>query len=281
MPVVGLSDYAGDKKKKTKKEEDDESKRNELYTGGNRRGGGGSGLSVIGPPDDDDNVDDDDSESEDNDLKGDVGKMFSRAQQEKEVPPASAPKRVITMYRNGFTVDDGPFRSLVDPANLPFLRDVAEGLVPRELEESAEARNGGAFHLELVDRRGEEWQPPSFTAFGGSGQSLGTTASAPYTEPEKKEEVVAEVKEEESPISVDATRPTTTLQIRLANGTRLKEKFNLTHTVSDLETLVRARSGTNSNFALLSGYPPKPLILKNQTIQDAQLQNASLSQKLI
>lgn len=35
------------------------------------------------------------------------------------------------MYANGFTVDDGPFRTLEDPANEPFLRDLARGYVTK------------------------------------------------------------------------------------------------------------------------------------------------------
>jgi len=264
MPVVGLNDYVGDKKK-AKKEEEDESKRNELYTGGNRRGGGGSGLSVIGPSSDD-------SEDDEEELKGDVGKMFSRAQQHKD--EVSAPKRVVTMYKNGFTVDDGEFRSLHDPANLPFLRDVAEGLVPRELEESADS---GAFHLELVDRRGEEWQPPSFTAFGGAGQTLGTTATTASAPPPVAAVPAAPV---EAPLlQVDASQPTTTLQIRLSSGQRLKETLNLTHTVADLEALVRNRAPTDRAFALLAGYPPKALADKTLSLKEAGLDNAAVSQK--
>lgn len=48
-------------------------------------------------------------------------------------PPAegggASPARTITMYNGGFTVDDGPFRRLDDPANKDFLRDLAEGWV--------------------------------------------------------------------------------------------------------------------------------------------------------
>jgi len=37
---------------------------------------------------------------------------------------------VVTLYANGFTVDDGPFRSLVDPANKPFVDAMNQGFVP-------------------------------------------------------------------------------------------------------------------------------------------------------
>lgn len=44
-------------------------------------------------------------------------------------PPSSegASRRTITMYRNGFVVDDGPFRPLEDPENVRFLRDINSG----------------------------------------------------------------------------------------------------------------------------------------------------------
>jgi SEP domain len=35
----------------------------------------------------------------------------------------------IYMYRQGFVVDDGPFRRLDDPANETFLKDLAKGSV--------------------------------------------------------------------------------------------------------------------------------------------------------
>lgn len=36
-------------------------------------------------------------------------------------PPQAAPRHVVHLYRNGFTVDNGPLRSYHDPANAPFL----------------------------------------------------------------------------------------------------------------------------------------------------------------
>ncbi len=33
----------------------------------------------------------------------------------------------ITMYQSGFTVDNGPYRLLDDPANAPFLENLASG----------------------------------------------------------------------------------------------------------------------------------------------------------
>lgn len=232
---MGLSDLNNAAK------EDEE--RNELYTGGNRRGGGGSGLSVIGPDDD-------------------VESMFARATS--EGPSSETPKRVITMYANGFTVDDGPFRALDDPENAPFLSDVAKGLVPRELEDSVQSSS----HFELVDRRGELYTPPSFTAFAGAGQTLGTEPAA---------DLPTVTATGDQP-TVDADQPTTTIQVRLANGTRLRATLNLSHTVADLEAYVRANSDSHA-FVLLAGYPPVRLDDKDKSILDAGLKGASVTQK--
>lgn len=39
-------------------------------------------------------------------------------------------------------------------------------------------------------------------------------------------------------LNVDASQPTTSIQIRLADGSRLSGRFNLTHTINDLRTYV-------------------------------------------
>ncbi len=41
--------------------------------------------------------------------------------------------RKITLYRNGFTVDDGPLRDLESPENKQFLASLSDGYIPREV----------------------------------------------------------------------------------------------------------------------------------------------------
>lgn len=38
----------------------------------------------------------------------------------------------LKTYRNGFIVNDGPFRSLDDPVNQKFMNEVNKGYIPRE-----------------------------------------------------------------------------------------------------------------------------------------------------
>lgn len=40
----------------------------------------------------------------------------------------------LTKWRNGFQIDDGPFRDLSAPENQKFMEEVEEGYIPKELE---------------------------------------------------------------------------------------------------------------------------------------------------
>mmetsp|Transcript_8810 Transcript_8810/g.26684 ORF Transcript_8810/g.26684 Transcript_8810/m.26684 type:complete len:252 (-) Transcript_8810:63-818(-) len=249
MPIATLFD---DKKE----DEPDDEDRNELYTGGNRQGGGGSGLAVVGP--EGDGPDDP------------VARMFRQARQnaaDGAAPAEGGGRTVVTVYANGFTVGDGPFRpSEGDPANEAFLRDVGRGLVPRELEESAQ---GGAVNLELVDKRGDTYEPPAYVAFAGGGQTLSSGAPA----------AGAVLSGSCPPPVVDAAQPTTTIAIRLASGKRVKATLNLSHTVEQLDALVRSEHPGPEAYVLLAGFPPKPLADPKQTIEAAGLKGASVTQK--
>jgi len=83
---------------------------------------GGSGVNVLGPPGPNDNHDD--------------GSLFGRiragaAAADALVTSSSAVARTVTIYRNGFTVDNGPLRDPAAPENASFLGDLARGRVPR------------------------------------------------------------------------------------------------------------------------------------------------------
>ena len=179
---------------------------------------------------------------------------------------------MVTVYANGFTVGDGPFRaSEGDPGNEAFLRDISRGLIPRELE--AQASEGGAFNLELVDKRGEEYEAPAYVAFSGGGQTLRSDAPAAGA-------VLGSGDAVDKPV-VDDAAPKTTLQIRLANGKRIRATLNLTHTVRHLDAYVREESGSDAAaYVLLAGFPPAPLADPDATLEAAGLKGASVTQKL-
>jgi UBX domain-containing protein 1 len=167
------------------------------------------------------------------------------------------------MYRDGFVVDDGPYRRLDDPANAEFLRSLAMGRTPQELIADAE---GGDVTVGLVDKRNEEYVE-QFRSFSGQGATLGSTVSGNTLDPSELPE----------PGEVDASRPTTSIAVRLPDGKRKVVKINLDSSVLQLAT--HLRSSVDGPFQIVSGFPPKPLEDFAATVEAAGLKGAQVQIK--
>ncbi|CAB9503091.1 NSFL1 cofactor p47 [Seminavis robusta] len=231
------------------KEDEEEDNTNNRYVGGIGARGGGSGLAV--EPNHDEEADPRDS-------------VFSQAE---NVGPGGAGeevRRTITMYRNGFIVDDGPYRRLDDPANAEFLRSLAQGVTPRELLSEGDVTVG------LIDKRSEEYIE-KFQSFSGAGASLGTKT----TGEEGGSDTVDPATLPPQPPAVDASQPTTSIQVRLPNGKRKVVKINLSSSVTDLAA--HLRDVASGRFRLLAGFPPAPITDLTQSVEAAGLKGASVS----
>ncbi|KAA8515553.1 hypothetical protein F0562_018836 [Nyssa sinensis] len=184
----------------------------------------------------------------------------------------------IVFWRNGFTVNDGPLRRLDDPENEPFLESIRKSECPKELE-PADRRS--SVHVNLI-RREENCPEPEkhHVPFQGVGRTLGgsTTPSAP--EPT----VAAPLGTAPTPsvgLVVDETLPSTSIQLRLADGARMIAHFNHHHTVGDIHAFIDAsRPGATGTYQLRTvGFPPKQLTDPTQTIEQAGLANSVVIQK--
>eukprot|EP00903_Cladosiphon_okamuranus_P009992 g9478.t1 len=248
-----------------KEDEEKEKKGNAYYAGGARGAGqGGSGLNVMGPPPD---------EGGDGDVDPDVQEIFRRAESGGAAGGAAPTARTITMYNGGFTVDDGPFRRLDDPANKDFIQDLTNGVVPKELESETDPGKGA--DVKLVDKRNEEYVAPAYVAFGGDGQTMGSSAVAAGAVMDATAAPdAAEVPE------VDAAQPATTLQIRLHDGRRVRAQLNMHHTVRHIQAIIAREGAGGVSYMLMAGYPPAPLLDATQTLEEAGLKGASITQKL-
>jgi UBX domain-containing protein 1 len=186
--------------------------------------------------------------------------VFSLAEQGGSDDSAQV-RRTITMYRDGFVVDDGPYRRLDDSANAEFLRSLAQGRTPQEL---IGAENGGNVTVGLIDKRQEEYVE-QFQSFSGQGASLGaSTVSGNTVDP-------ADLPE---PTVADASRPTTSIQVRLPNGQRKVIKINLDSSV--LQLAAHLKSTVDAPFRLVAGFPPKPLEDFDVTVEAAGLKGAQV-----
>uniref|UniRef100_A0A9I9DQ05 Plant UBX domain-containing protein 4 n=1 Tax=Cucumis melo TaxID=3656 RepID=A0A9I9DQ05_CUCME len=186
----------------------------------------------------------------------------------------------IVFWSNGFTVNDGPLRRLDDPENSSFLESIRKSECPRELE-PADRRS--SVHVNLI-RRMEEYREPEKPRlpFQGVGRTLGGTA--PSQAANGPTATPTDVNSSPSPsagLIVDESLPSTSIQLRLADGTRMVSHFNYQHTISDIRAFIDAsRPGGARNYQLqLMGFPPKLLSDVTQTIEQAGLANSVVIQK--
>ncbi|EFJ09759.1 hypothetical protein SELMODRAFT_129332 [Selaginella moellendorffii] len=220
---------------------------------------------------------------------GGVGRTLAGGQTSAAAAPDedSTPEPVfhtITFWRNGFTVNDGGLRRLDDPANIPFLQvreieflSIHRGECPRELD----SRNPDIpVHVNLM-KRDADWTPPPPAQqqyFFGAGRTLGS--SQPPSSNDASDAAVTPAAPFRG-IVVDEQKPFTSLQLRLADGTRMVARFNNHHTVGDIRGFIdAARAGGPKLYSLqVMGFPPKLLNDSSLTIQEAGLANAVIIQK--
>jgi len=185
-------------------------------------------------------------------------------------------RRTITMYRDGFIVDDGPYRPVSDPANSEFLSALARGRTPRELVEEAEGEVGDVT-VGLVDKRGEDYVVPErpFESFSGEGATLGSSGSAAPAEGGVITPVAGV-----TPPEVDTSRPATSVQVRLLNGRRLVVRVNEDSSVSAIGDHVNASGDAGTDpYVLSAGFPPRPVTDLTQTVVEAGLKGSQVMQK--
>ncbi|KAJ3057092.1 hypothetical protein HK097_000556 [Rhizophlyctis rosea] len=197
-------------------------------------------------------------------------------------PPTTEPvERHLTFWRNGFSIEDGPLRPYDAPESQEFLRAINSGRAPTALLNVAYDQ---PVEVKVAHKLQEDYTPPPkkpAAPFSGSGQRLGAVtpdsapaSQAPATAP-------APTNAPTGAFSVDESQPTTSIQIRLADGTRLVAKFNHTHTVADLRRFINAsRSGEAArNYVLQTTFPVKVLTDDAASIKDAGLLNAVVAQR--
>mmetsp|Transcript_26701 Transcript_26701/g.48976 ORF Transcript_26701/g.48976 Transcript_26701/m.48976 type:complete len:242 (+) Transcript_26701:92-817(+) len=230
-----------------RKKDEEDKKDTESYEGGSR-----SGLAIQNPGDEE---------------------KWRRMQEAAASASGPLPPNAVTVtaYRNGFTVGDGPLRTMSDPINRKFMEDMAQGRCPDELRAAAGGRDD--VHVQLVDKRGEDYKEPpapAYVKFSGEGNTLGGGSSS---------SAAAAVEADKGTVSVDDSKPKTKLQIRFFNGERKAQEFNQDHTVGDLRAFCM-QCVNGQSIAIMEGFPPKELTDDTKTLKDAGLCSAQVTIKL-
>ncbi|CAH1164309.1 unnamed protein product [Phaedon cochleariae] len=194
-------------------------------------------------------------------------------------PPAPS-EVTLRLWQNGFSVNDGDLRPYTDVSNKEFLDSIRRGEIPHELR-----RGTSEVHLAMEDHRTEAYKLPQSKgitkAFTGQGHTLGSPAPAVVGACREEDKPANEAKAKDQ-LKVDNSRPTTNLQIRLADGSRLVGQFNQEHTIGEVRSFIQTARPQfqNQMFNLLSTFPSKVLD-DSQTLAAAGLLNAAILQKLV
>lgn len=126
--------------------------------------------------------------------------------------------------------------------------------------------------------------PCRYVAFSGSGRTLGASSSSSSAAGAGSSSQPLGATTASTPpgewAGADDSKPTTSLQLRLYDGSRLVARFNHTHTIADIRVFLRAaRPDMTGPYTLTAGFPAAPLTDEGRTLEAAGLLNAVIIQK--
>eukprot|EP01060_Flectonema_neradi_P039736 TRINITY_DN8864_c0_g1_i1.p1 TRINITY_DN8864_c0_g1~~TRINITY_DN8864_c0_g1_i1.p1 ORF type:complete len:349 (+),score=79.32 TRINITY_DN8864_c0_g1_i1:48-1094(+) len=182
---------------------------------------------------------------------------------------------VITTWSNGFCVDDGPLRDPEQESSIKFLNDLKTGVVPQEIIDRLKKDNPGAKRLPdvvftLKDNTSQPYEEPKkvFKAFTGSGRTMGGGSTASTDAAPAQPAVLGQLP------SLDSSKPSTSIQVCLPDGTKMTARLNLSHTIADLASFVHHSRPGQPPFKLMTPFPRKDLTDYSATIESEGLQRA-------
>ncbi|KAK8110128.1 UBX domain-containing protein 1 [Apiospora kogelbergensis] len=200
-----------------------------------------------------------------------------RSPQEPAASNGPVQERVLHLWRDGFSIDDGPLRRFDDPENADALRMIQQGRAPVHL---MNVRYDEPLDVKLQQHEENFRQLPKvYKPFGGEGRRLGSpvpgdggaTATASATTPAAAAAASSSAPPtSSSAVSVDDSQPTISIRIQMPDGTRLPARFNTTHTVNDVyDFIVRSSPELQAGgWVLATTFPNKDHTDKSLVLGD-------------
>ena len=120
---------------------------------------------------------------------------------------------------------------------------------------------------------------PVFQPFLGQGHRLGSATPKIVS---KAENIEVENKNKLSAVPLNNLEPITNMQICLANGKTIVQKFNISHRISHIKDFIEKyqRSQRSPPFSLATALPFLKFLDETLTLEEADLQNAVIIQRL-
>jgi len=175
---------------------------------------------------------------------------------------AQPQERILHLWNDGFSIDDGELRRFDDPENAADLQMIREGRAPIHL---MNVNYGQPVDVKLQQHE-ENYRrlPGVYRAFGGEGRRLGSPVPgdgsiAPSPAVATTSAPTSSGSGQPPSSNVDESLPTLMLRVQMPDGTRLPARFNTTQTVDDVYQFVqRASPATNSRpWVLVTTFPNK------------------------
>lgn len=131
--------------------------------------------------------------------------------------PEESVQRRLTFWRDGFSIEDGPLYRYDDPANQELLTAIKGGRAPLQL---FNVRFDQPLQIAVEQRTNEDYVPPPkvLKPFSGGGDRLGSPT--PVASGAASPAPAPAASAPKSEFKVDDSKPTTSVQVRLADGTR-------------------------------------------------------------
>ncbi|KAJ6631750.1 hypothetical protein lerEdw1_014645, partial [Lerista edwardsae] len=196
----------------------------------------------------------------------------------------------IKLWKNGFTVNDGELRTYTDVANQQFLDSIKKGQVgfvrqsdcslelPLELQKVFDKEEVA---VKVDDKKNEVYtsKQPLFHPFSGQGYRLGSATPRIISKTKRN---IEEIEKRRPTVVLNNLEPITSIQIWLADGTRIVQKFNISHRIRHVRDFITSFQGPQGRcpFTLTTSLPFWELLDESLTLEEANLKNAVIVQRL-
>lgn len=170
---------------------------------------------------------------------------------------ATPQERVLHIWQDGFSIDDGELRRFDDPANQMDLQMIRSGRAPLHLM--------NVQHDQPVDVKLHQHdtpyvaQPQTYKPFSGSGQRLGSPLPGAPSAASAPAQTSTPAASLDTAPTVDSSQPTLMLRIQMPDGTRLPARFNTSQTLADVYAFVQSASADTRtrSWTLATTFPNK------------------------